>query len=485
MDARLNNSAARCAIRLARYALIILLPLAFTGCVLAPAQLKDEQARLTTAGQPFERPAEDRTLPELSADPGWPDVLRRAFLANGDLEAAYFEWAAAVHRVRQAGGYPNTPLAVNFGYAFSAERMKSFDRLTTTVGPDPMENLAFPSKVYQAAKVALDDARAAGARFSAAKFDLQRKVLTAWYDYALLGERVRVARDNVALLTLINDTAAGRVRAGGAQQDMLRADVEVRRAEDALRTLEAELPAARAMLNAMLARAPDAPLNPPAGIPAARPLPADDAALLARAAEQNPELSALAFRVHGRANALELARMQYIPDINPTLGLTGTAEQMIGLGLSIPTFMPRVRAMVDEARADLRASQAMYRQAKLDRAARVVAALYTLRNAERQGTLFERHVVPTAERIVANAREAYTRGTGTFLEQIDAQRTLLETRLTAVEARAAREKALAELEALIGIDVETLAPPPTTAPITRPTTTTTKPAPPAGGPRHD
>jgi outer membrane protein TolC len=202
-------------------------------------------------------------------------------------------------------------------------------------------------------------------------------------------------------------------------------------------------------------------------------LPADDATLIARAAEVNPDLAALAHRVRGRAEAVELARLQYLPDINPTLGLTGTAEQMIGLGLSIPTLMPKVRAMIDEARADLRAAQAEQRQARVDRAARVVATLYALRNAERQAALFERHVVPAATRMVDNAREAYTRGTGTFLELVEAQRTLLETRLTAAEARAAREKSLVELEALIGLDVETLAPPPppATAPATRPATT--------------
>jgi len=261
------------------------------------------------------------------------------------------------------------------------------------------------------------------------------------------------------------------VRAGAAQQDLLRADVEQRRAEDELHGMEAQLPQMRAMLNAMVARAPDAPLEPPEQIPPARPLPADDARLLALAAENNPELAGLAQRVHGRADALELARLQYIPDINPTFGLTGTASQVVGLGLSIPTLMPKVRGMVDEARADLRAAQATYRQARFDRSAQVVAAMYALRHAERQAGLFEQQVIPAATQIADNTREAYARGQMSFIELMDAQRTLLNVRLTAAEARAAREKSLADLEALIGVDVETLAPRPTTTQTTtRPTT---------------
>ena len=58
--------------------------------------------------------------------------------------------------------------------------------------------------------------------------------------------------------------------------------------------------------------------------------------------------------------------------------------------------------------------------------------------------------MPASERIAENAREAYTRGTTTFIDLIDTQRTLLEVRLTAAEARVAREKALADLEAVVG-----------------------------------
>jgi outer membrane protein TolC len=436
--------------------LVTLVTLSLGGCVLAPKQAADQRARLKAAGAAYRAPAEQRDLPELPQGPSWEDVLHRAFLANGDLEVAYFEWAAAVHRIQQAGSYPNTPVSIGFSYMFSDDRMKSFDRTTITAGPDPMDSLAFPSKVYQAAKVALDDARAAGQRFVAAKFKLQRDVLNAWYDYALLAERVRIAERNLALLRLITDTAVGRVGAGAPQQELLRADIEQRRAEDDLLDMQAKLPQMRAMLNAMIARPPDAVLDPPVQPPPARSLPVDDSRLLALASENNPDLAALAERVRGRQDAVELARLQYIPDINPTLGFTGTASQLAGLALSIPTFLPKVRAMVDEARANLRAVQAMQRQTRFDRSAQVVAALYAVRNSERQARLFEQGVIPASERIVDDVRQDYTGGTGSFIDLIDAQRTLLDVRLTAAEARAAREKSLADLEALLGVDVETL-----------------------------
>jgi cobalt-zinc-cadmium efflux system outer membrane protein len=123
----------------------------------------------------------------------------------------------------------------------------------------------------------------------------------------------------------------------------------------------------------------------------------------------------------------------------------------------------------------------MYRQTQYHHSAQMVAALYALRNSERQAALFQKRVVPAAQQIVDNSREAYTRGTGSFLEMIDAQRTLLEVRLTAAEARAAREKSLADLEALLGLDVETLAPPATRPATTAAAQPATAPAPTGAG----
>jgi outer membrane protein TolC len=350
--------------------------------------------------------------------------------------------------------------------------MKSWDRTTITVAPDSMQNLSFPTKSYQAAKVALDEAQAAGERFRAAKFELQRRVLTEYLDYVLLAERTRVRRENAELLKVVSETAAAHVQAGASQQDVLRAEVAEQLAEDELKSSESGLSQRRATLNAMLARAPDAPLPPPAILPLPRPVPADDALLLAAAVDRSPELAALAHQARGRRDALELARMQYIPDINPMAGFTGTVEQFAGLAITLPTVIPAIEGGIQATRAELRRMEAMYRQRRLDRAAGFVAALYMLRNAERQAGVFEQQVLPRAEQAVRLARDSYAAGGTSFTDLIDVQRTALDVRLMIAEARVAREKALAELEALAGVGVETLAPP---QPTTTPATTTTNP----------
>jgi cobalt-zinc-cadmium efflux system outer membrane protein len=426
------------------------------GCVLAPHGTGIEHAKLNSASPSFEPRIETRQLPELPAVVGWQDALSRAFLANGELESSYFEWKAAFARIDQAATWPNSNVALSFGYLFSAGNMKTWDRTTIGAGFDPSMNLSLPAKTRAAGKVALAAAREAGARFRAVKFDLQRRVLEAYLDLALTEELIRIERDNLTFLKLLSDSAADRAEAGGPMQDLFKAMIESETAQNDLAGLEAKAQSMRGELNGMLGRDASAPLGLPPELPPPRPVTADDAALIAVAVAQNPELTALAEEVAGRGDAVELARLAYLPDIIPSASITGSLSQSLGAMLMVPTKLPAIRAAIDEAEAMSRSSEAMLRQTTQDRAARFVADLYLMRNAERETQLYRARVVPAARQLVSSSRNAYAAGTIVFADLIDSERMLISVRRMVAQAQIEREQRLAELEALAGVDIEML-----------------------------
>lgn len=427
-----------------------------TGCVLAPSGTRDEHARAEREGTPWARPAYERVLPELPATPTWQQVLERAFLANGELEAAYWDWRAALDRIDVAAAYPNTNVTLGYQYLFSGGNLKGWDRTTISVGFDPMQNLSFPTKVMAAGRVAFAEAQASGLRFAAAKFDLQRRVLTAWLELALAGERVRLQRETASLVDVALESTRSGVVAGGAQDALIAAELASAQAEDALHRLEADVPQKRAMLNGLLGRSGDVPLDPPATLPDPRTLPASDARLLALAVDRNPELAALAREVEGRDDALDFAWQQYIPDVNPFAGFTGSMEQMAGVVASLPARIPMIAGAVREARAMLDRAGAMARQTRHERAASFVATLAALRESERQTRYLEIRLYPIAAQAVDATRDRYVAGTMGFADLLAAERAVLDVRVALAESRIAREMRLAELEALAGVDVETL-----------------------------
>jgi outer membrane protein TolC len=206
----------------------------------------------------------------------------------------------------------------------------------------------------------------------------------------------------------------------------------------------------------MLARDGKAPLVLPPVLPSPRPIAVDDARLIAVAVDQNPELAGLARQVAGRTDAIELARLAYLPDFSPSVSITGNISQLLGSMVMLPTKLPAIRAAINEAEAMERSAEAILRQTKRDRAASFVANLYFMRNAERQTAFYQQRVVPSAEQLLSTSRQEYAAGTVGFADLIDSERMFIEVRSAVAEARIEREKRLAELEALAGTDFETL-----------------------------
>ncbi len=429
---------------------------ATSGCSLAPEGTDDERAKLGDAGKNYETPYEGRSLPDLPASPTWRDVLCRAFLANGDLEAAYFQWKSAMQRVDAASAYPNANVSLGFEYMFSAERMKSFDRSTLSAGFDPAMSLTLPVKTRQAAKVALDEARVAGEKFRVAKFELQRKILRAWADYLLQARTITLRQEDLALRRMMVDSVARSAPAGTPLRDTRAADIELRMSESELLDLQSEHRALRSSLNALMGRDPDAALDPSAPHATARALPDSDAPMLKAAADVFPEVAEMAREVEGRADALELARMRWIPDISPTASITGTVSQALGAMITLPTTAASIRAGIREAEADLRSAQAILRQRSSDRVAEFVSLLVMYRNAQRQLAFLEQSLLPATLRLCDSDARAYASGAATFAEALETRRSLLKIQELTSIAHAEMDKAIVEIECCLGIDIESI-----------------------------
>lgn len=444
-----------------RFLVAIVMLLTLSGCVIKPKAALREPDQHDAVGRQLgyktsRFSGSHKVIPDIPIPPTWEDVLERAFRTNGDLEAAFHEWAMAVERIDQAGTWPTSNLEIGFDYMLSSERMKTFNRMTISAGL--MDTTALPNKVFENASVAWHEAQAAGERFRAKKFDLQMRVLQAWADYALQSERVRVQEENLDLLTLMRETAIGRVISGDARDRELRIELEITRAENELATARSILDQQRVSLNAMLRRPPDAILPPPDEIPLPRLLSLTDDELLSAGVTNNPELAALGYDADARQAAIRRAQLEYWPEVNPMAAFTGSVSQSLGAAIMIPTQLPRIRAMIAESRAELWRIEASLAQAKTDRAGRFLLTLIAMRDAERRTRVFQHDILPLARQIVDLTRRRYESGFSTYSDLIDAQRTFLDVRLMSAEAATQRERMLAEIEALAGMDAETIHP---------------------------
>jgi outer membrane protein, heavy metal efflux system len=427
--------------------------LLLSSCAIHPHGEEEERQRAREAGAAFEKKLQDRDLPPLPGDASREEILRHAFLANAELEGRYWEWISALEQIPQDGS-PRTTAALFFNHLFEGGSSTVLERSMVTIGNDPMFNLPWPGKLSTAARRALENARAAGLRFESAGFELQRRVLTAYLDWALLAEEMRLREANVALLTTIQEAATGRTRAGGgSQQDILKTRTRRELASNDLESLRSRVPGQRARINALLGRPPGAPLAPPGELPAPGAFSLTDEEILARITSRNPELAAITREMAGREEGIRLAKLEAIPELGLSAGadLGGMGQTLAGM-VTFPLLRyEAIEAGIAQARANLAAAEAMRRQAENDLGSRAIASLQSFRNAERQVELFQGVIIPAAEGIISSTRASYSAGQIPLIELLDSQSTLLEVRSTLARLRMEREAMLAELEAMAAI----------------------------------
>jgi outer membrane protein TolC len=338
--------------------------------------------------------------------------------------------------------------------------------------------IPWPGKLDRQASAAVQAAEAERLRFEAERLALSARVRNAWYEYAWWAHAVAIARENRDLLRYFEEVARARyTTAAAGQPAVLRAQVELGRLDDRVRSLEELESVLAAQLNAALGRPAEAPVPAPAPEALAPAhLAVDDPSVLAWLRTQSPALLALDREAAREQEAVELARQQYFPDVTRGASVIDTDEALMPgtrdsgkdpvmamVSVNVPIWFDRLASGVREARARHWAALARRAEQANQLEARSKMLLYQLRDAERKADLYANALVPRAEQSVQTSEQAFRTGGGSFLDLLDAERALLEFQLAHARALADHAQRLAELEALVGRPLPTVrvtAPPP-------------------------
>ena len=415
------------------------------------------QAERQTYGAPLTSKSARPTVTPLKESPELQDYLKYAALNNPGLEAAFNRWKAALERSPQVTSLPDPKLS----YAYFIERVE------TRVGPQRHRvGLAqtFPwfGKLRLRGDIALAEAKAAYKQFEAAKLRLFYNVRDAYYELYYVARAIDITKENMELIRKLEQVARSQYRVGGAQHaDVIRAQVELGKLEDQLRSLKDLKQPIAAKLNAALNRPTDVDVSWPTEVPQ-EALDATDQQILAWMREANPELKALDAQIEKQRTAIQLARRDYFPDV--TLGVdyidTGSARSHTSdngkdpvaamVSVNLPIWHRKYRAAEREARARRRAARGQREDRANTLMAEVKLVLFRFRDAERKIDLYRDTLVPKAEQSLRATETAYRGGKMDFLNLIDAERLLLTFRLAYERALADCAQRLAETEMLVG-----------------------------------
>lgn len=389
------------------------------------------------------------------------DYLRYAALNNPGLKAAFEQWKAAIEEVPQARTLPDP----RFTYGHFIEEVE------TRVGPQRNKfgiNQTFPwfGKIEARTRAAGASAEAARRRYEANKLRLFFDVKDAYHEYAYLAKAIDIARENLELVQSFEEVALTKyIGAAAGHPDVVRAQVELAKLEDQLRTLEGLREPMVAQLNAALNRKSPELLPWPVS-KESPPVRIDRARIRELLLAQNPELQALDFDIESARSRVELAKKKFYPDIGvgvdwvqtdnalmPGTRDSGKDPVMLTFSLNLPVWRESYEAAEIQARAIARKTRLEKTQMENTLVARVERVLYDCEDSERKQRLYGDILVPKAQELIEASESAYQGGTIDFMSLIDAQRTLLNFALLHERAMTDNRQKLAELEMLVGTEL--------------------------------
>ncbi len=386
------------------------------------------------------------------------EYLRIASSNNPGLKSAFYRWKADLRKTGYAGALPD-PM---FSYGYFGQPVE------TRVGPQNQRfgiKQMFPWFGTLGAKkaMALAGANASYKQYQSEKLRLYYNVKSAYYDLYYLGREIQLTNDNMDLMQFWESVARAKYTVGQASHpDVIKAQVELGRLDDRLKSLEDMVNPARARLLAALNLEDTIMLPIPDSIEIEE-LSLGRDSITTMALENNPDLDAIRNMIEKDKAGVRLAGKSSYPSftlgfdyiqtgqaLNPGMEDSGKDPWMVSVGINLPLWFGKNKAIKEEARARFNASQQKLDEAENELSAMMDRVLFDFNDALRKIRLYRDGLIPKAEQSLNATFASYQAGESDFLNVLDAQRQLLEFQLQYDRARTNFAKKRAEIEYLTG-----------------------------------
>jgi cobalt-zinc-cadmium efflux system outer membrane protein len=389
------------------------------------------------------------------------DLIRLTLERNPELAAARRAIDVSRSKAAPAGALPDPELM------FGQSNEGNIVPFTTLGDPESgfseiyvgvTQEIPFPGKRGLRGGIAEAEVKVEESRYKLLQLQVASRVKQAFYELFAIRKSQAIVEKEKSLLDQLAKVASARYAVGkGIQQDVFEAQVEISKVEERLILLERRRTASEAQLNTLLFRPLDTPIDDLTDV-TRTPLSYTLAELNALAAENHPQLELERRQVDREALALDLAKKGKYPDFGVTFVYHNRGSNppywTIGGTARIPLYFGRKqRSELEGAAAALLQSRHMYEAARTQAFYDVKNAYLMASTADRLLKLYDEGIIRQASFSLESAVENYQVGKIDFLTLVTSWSRVLGYELTYYEQLAAYQKALAELEPLVGVEL--------------------------------
>ena len=379
------------------------------------------------------------------------DALQIALLHNPELSVYAWEIRAREADILQASLIPNPDASLEIENFAGGKDYRGFgaSEITLTAG----QLIQVAGKRGKRTEVARLSGELAGWDYQSVKLKVFTEVTSAFYEVLTLQQQRERAGKLLALAEKLEQAVAVRVQAGAmSPAEYARAKIETEKARMEVENYRYLLEAAKNRLASLwgTGRADFQGVRGVIALPDTLPTLGDLGMLL----QQNPGLARMETEKRLRQAELELQKARKMPDPYVSAGYrrlldAGAGAMVAGVSVPLP-FFDRNQGEIKKAAIRVRQVEQLRQSVEMSlwkelsmQYGRLLSIIYRAKSLERS-------VIPQAEQSMQVIMDGYRQGRFTFLDVLDAQRTLFQSYTDYLRALADYRQQVSAIEMLTG-----------------------------------
>ena len=430
------------------------------------------QATITLTRHEAPNPSTDDAQPELP-QPELSTVTTRAMSVEQLVESAlavHPRIQAARARVTAAANLApqvsalDDPVLTNSFYPISDQALQTAaGRAGNTLSLS--QKYPWPEKRSTKATIADHETQIAVAKLKQVELEIEEMARLAYYELWFANKAIEITAQSRDIGAELIKLAEARNAAGGSQQDVLRAQLQVDSLDDRLIALRRQKAVAQADLAALIGQPETLAIEPSDDIDT-QEVPAKLEALYAAAMECSPRLTEQQWTLSRDRQKQRLACLQKYPDFSFGAGWQSITESdaIAGsanghdnvnfmVGLTLPIWRGKIDAGINEASANVSASSRQYTDARDDTYRQIRRLSEQAQAADDQLQLYNQRILPRAKRALQLASADYRGRLVDFGEVADGFNEVLMFELQVARNQATLAGTLAQMQRVVGCEV--------------------------------
>jgi len=381
---------------------------------------------------------------------------------NPEVKSSQARWQMFKNRIDQAGSLDDPMLMLKIQNGIVTDPFNfSKDPMTQKV-IGISQQLPFWGKRGLKAQIAAKEAESYRWQVEERKLELVKMVKETYYKIYLTDKYLAIVNKNIRILADFVTLAEIKYSVGqGVQQDVFKSQVERSKMLDMKISLEQERKSLEAALNALLFRSPETKVGRISDFEI-KPLQHSGGNLRETAWGKRPMVKSLQALIDKGEAGHNLAKKEFYPDFNlsleymqrdKTMGDEGLDMYSLGVTFNLPVQQKRRHAMVAESDSEIRMATEELNGLRNTIDSGISDLIAKLDRREKLVTLYKTGILPQAEQSLESATIGYRVNKVDFLNLLDSRMTLFSYERQLYESQAEYMMILAQLEAIVGTDL--------------------------------